>query len=176
MLFNTTYKDNKEFYGRMIIDSKIDVTGPMSLPVVNAKVKLKKGSNFTFAVPEDQLTTDKGEDVVEFETGTSLNPILYRDEKKEIQKSSLTGFDVSSILEIDKEATLRLLMDPSSTDSLVVRGDAALSFTIDRSGKISLTGAYNLNDGSYMASLESLIKRKFDIDRGSTIIWNGDPL
>jgi hypothetical protein len=66
-------------------------------------------------------------------------------------------------------------MDPSSSDSLVVRGDAALSFTIDRSGKISLTGAYNLNDGSYMASLESFIKKKFDIDRGSTIIWNGDP-
>ena len=174
LLFNTTQKDNKEFYGRMIIDSKIGVSGPMSLPVVNAKIKLKKGSNFTFAVPEDQLTTDKGEDVVEFETGNNLNPILYPAEKKEVQKSSLTGFDVSSILEIDKEATLHLLMDPSSTDSLVVRGDAALSFTIDRSGKMSLTGAYNLNDGSYMASLESLIKRKFDIDRGSTIIWNGD--
>ena len=175
LLFNTTHADNKDFYGRMVIDSKIGITGPMSLPVVNAKIKLKKGSNFTFAVPEDQLTTDKGEDVVEFETRNNLNPILYRAEKKEVQKSSLTGFDVSSILEIDKEATLRLLMDPSSTDSLVVRGDAALSFTIDRSGKMSLTGAYNLNDGSYLASLESLIKRKFDIDRGSTIIWNGDP-
>ncbi len=175
LLFNTTSADNNEFYGRMFIDSKIEVTGPISLPVVNAKIKLKKGSNFTFAVPEDQLTTDKGEDVVEFETGTNLNSILYQNEKKEIQKSRLTGFDVSSILEIDKEATLRLLMDSSSTDSLVVRGDAALSFTIDRSGKMSLTGAYNLNDGSYMASLESLIKRKFDIDRGSTIIWNGDP-
>ena len=175
LLFNTTHEDNKEFYGRMIIDSKIGITGPMSLPVLSAKVKLKKGSNFTFAVPDDKLTTDKGEDVVEFETGKNLNPILYRTEKKEIQKSSLTGFDVSSILEIDKEATLRLLMDPTTTDSLVVRGDAALSFTIDRSGKMSLTGAYNLNDGSYMASLESLIKRRFDIDRGSTIIWNGDP-
>jgi hypothetical protein len=175
LLFNTTNQDNKEFYGRMIIDSNIGVTGPMSLPVVSAKVKLKKGSNFTFAVPEDRLTTDKGEDVVEFETGENINSILYRTEKKEVQKTSLTGFDVSSILEIDKEATLRLLMDPASTDSLVVKGDAALSFTIDRSGKMSLTGAYNLNDGSYMASLESVIKRRFDIDRGSTIIWNGDP-
>jgi autotransporter translocation and assembly factor TamB len=175
LLFNTTHEDNKEFYGRMVIDSKIEVSGPMSLPVVNATLKLKKGSNFTFAVPEDRLTTDKGEDVVEFESGTNLNPILYRTEKKEVQKSSLTGFDVSSILEIDKEATLRLLMDPSSTDSLVVRGDAALSFTIDRSGKMSLTGAYNLHDGSYMTSLESIIKRKFDIDRGSIIVWNGDP-
>lgn len=175
LLFNTTAKDNKEFFGRMIIDSRIDITGPLSLPVVNAALKLKDGSNFTFSVPEERLTTDKGEDVVEFETGAKLNPILSRDEQTDVRKSNLTGFDVSSVIEIDKQATLRLLMDPTSSDSLVVKGEAALSFTIDRSGKMSLTGAYNLNEGSYMVSLESVIKRRFEIERGSTMVWNGDP-
>jgi translocation and assembly module TamB len=176
LLFNTTSKDNKEFYGRMIIDSKIDVNGPMTFPVVNAKLKMKKGSNFTFAVPGKKLTTDKGEGIIEFDESLRLNPILEKGDKKDIQKSGLTGFDISSIIEIDKQATLRLLLDPSSTDSLVVKGEAALSFAIDRSGKTSLTGAYNLNGGSYLVSLESIIKRKFDIESGSTIIWNGDPL
>ena len=176
LLFNTTTKDNKEFFGRMIIDSKVNVGGPMKLPVVNAKVKMKKGSKFTFSVPEDKLTTDKGEDVVEFDNSFRFNPILSRGEKKGGQTSGTTGFDLSSIIEIDKEATLRLLMDPASTDSLVVKGEAALSFTMDQSGKMSLTGAYNLNEGSYLVSLESIIKKKFDIDAGSTIIWNGDPL
>lgn len=176
LLFNTTAKDNEEFYGRMVIDSKIELNGPMLLPVVNAKLKMKKGSNFTFAVPEKKLNTDKGEDVVEFDDSLQLNPILARGTKKQKQESKLTGFDISSVIEIDKQATLRLLMDPYSTDSLVVRGEAALSFSIDRSGKMSLTGAYNLNDGSYLVSLESVMKRKFEIDPGSTIIWNGDPM
>jgi translocation and assembly module TamB len=176
LLFNTTAKDNKEFFGRIIIDSKIDINGPMTLPVVNAKIKLKKGSNFTFAVPEDELTVDKGKDVVEFNDSLTLNSILYKGGEKEKQASGITGFDISSIIEIDKQATLRLLMDPASTDSLVVKGEAALSFTIDRSGKMSLTGTYNLNEGSYLVSLESVLKRKFDIEPGSTIIWNGDPL
>jgi len=176
LLLNTTVKDNNAYYGRMVIDSKIDINGPMTLPVINAKLKMKKGSNFTFVVPEDKLTTDKGEDVVEFEDTLKLNAILNGSGKKVIQKSGFTGFDLSSIIEVDKEATLRLLMDPTSSDSLVVRGEAALSFTMDRSGKMSLTGAYNLNEGSYLVSLESVIKRKFDIIPGSTIIWNGDPL
>ena len=176
LLFNTSAKDKQNFFGRMVVDSKIDVNGPMSLPVVVAKVKMKKGSNFTFAVPEDKLTTDKGEDVVEFDNTLKFNPILYRGEKKGGQTTGMSGFDLSSIVEIDKEATLRLLMDPASTDSLVVKGEAALSFTMDRSGKMSLTGAYNLNDGSYLVSLESVIKKKFAIKEGSTIIWNGDPL
>jgi hypothetical protein len=176
LLFNTTAMDNKEFYGRMVVDSKIDVSGPMTLPVVNAKLKMKKGSDFTFAVPEDKLTTDKGEDVVEFEDSLKLNSILNKDVKNEIQKSGITGLDLTSIIEIDKEATLRLLLDPASTDALVVKGEAALSFTMDRSGKMSLTGAYNLDEGSYLVSLETVIKKKFDINAGSTIIWNGDPL
>jgi len=176
LLFNTTAKDNKEFFGRMVIDSKLNVSGPLKLPVVNGKVKMKKGSNFTFSVPEDRLSTDKGEDVVEFEDRVHLNPILTNAIKKGNRNSGIMGFELASIIEIDKQATLRLLIDPASTDSLVVRGEAALSFTMDQSGKMSLTGAYNLNEGSYLVSLESIIKKKFDIDAGSTIIWNGDPL
>jgi hypothetical protein len=176
LLFNTTVKDNNEFYGRMVIDSKVNISGPMKLPVVSAKVKMKKGSKFTFSVPEDKLTTDKGEDVVEFDNSLKFNPILLRGEKKGGQTTGMSGFDLSSIIEIDKEATLRLLMDPASSDSLVVKGEAALSYTMDQSGKMSLTGAYNLNEGSYLVSLESVVKKKFDISAGSTIIWNGDPL
>jgi len=176
LLFNTTAKDNKEFYGRMIIDSKIAIDGPLILPVINAKVKMKKGSSFTFAVPENKLTIDRGKDVVEFNDTLKLSPIINRNKKKEKQKSSLIGFDISSVIEIDKEATVKLLLDPSSSDSLVVKGEAALSFAIDRSGKMTLTGAYNVDEGNYIVSLESVIKRKFDIESGSTIIWNGDPL
>lgn len=176
LLFNTTAKDHREFFGRMIIDSRMDITGPMTLPAVDAWLKIKKGSNFTFAVPEDKLTTDKGEDVVEFLDQSILNPILLRSKEKGSQKSSIKGFEIASVIEIDKQATLKLLMDPASTDSLVVRGDAALSFALDRSGKMSLTGAYDLNEGSYLVSVQSVIKRRFDIVPGSTIIWNGDPL
>lgn len=176
LLMNTSMNDSKEFYGQMIIDSKIDVSGPMTLPVVKARVKMKKGSNFTFIVPEEKLTTDKGENVVEFETSENLHRILSRDKMKATNKSNLTGFNVAAIIEIDKEAKLCLLMDPTSTDSLVAKGEAALSFTMDQSGQMSLTGAYNLSEGSYLVSLESIIKRQFNINSGSTIIWNGDPL
>ena len=176
LLFNTTAKDNQNFFGRMVIDSKINVDGSMNLPVVNAKVKMKEGSNFTFSVPESTLTTDKGENVVEFLNPIQLNPILNRGDKKGGQSTGMSGFDLASIIEIDKDATLRLLMDPATSDSLVVKGEAALSFAMDQSGKMSLTGAYNLNEGSYLVSLESVIKKHFDISAGSTIIWNGDPM
>lgn len=175
LLMNTSARNNKNFYGRLIIDSRIDVSGPLALPVINAKIKLKKGSNFTFAVPEEKYTTDIGEEVVEFEDSLTIHSILNRDPELGIEKYGFAGFDLTSIIEIDKQATLRLLIDPASSDSLVVRGEAALSFTMDPSGKMSLTGAYHLDEGSYLVSLESIVKKRFDINPGSTIIWNGDP-
>lgn len=176
LLFNTGPKDNAQFYGKMLIDSRIDIHGPLSLPVVNARVKLKKGSNMTFAMPEETFSTNKGEDVVEFVDTVKEKSILFRTVKKETPKSSLKGFDVSSILEVDEEASIKLLIDPASSDSLVVKGEAALSFSLDRSGKMSLTGTYLLKQGDYLLSLESLVKRRFKIESGSTIIWYGDPM
>jgi len=178
LLFNSTAKDSKEFYGRMIIDSKITIDGPISLPVVNAKIKIKKGSNFTFAVPENKLTNYRGEDIIEFNNHLNNNSILVPETEAKTTKTNfgVTGFDISSIVEIDKEASIRILMDPSSSDSLVVKGDAAFSLVIDRSGKMSLTGAYNVNEGSYLVSLENVIKRKFTIKPGGTIVWNGELL
>lgn len=171
LLFNTTAKDNDLFYGKMIIDSDIDISGPLTVPVVRARLKMKAGSRFSFVVPEEQLTTYKGEDVIVFTDSTKKENL-----QQETAAAGFSGFDLSSVIEVDKDATLRLFMDPASSDSLVVKGNAALSLTMDRSGKMSLTGTYEVNEGSYLVSLESIIKKKFGIVPGSTIVWNGDPM
>ncbi|MBS0011014.1 MAG: translocation/assembly module TamB domain-containing protein [Bacteroidales bacterium] len=176
LLMNTTVKDNETVFGRVVIDSDIDISGPMELPVVSGRLKLKEGSQLAFVVPESRLTTDRGENVVVFENSTEMHPILNRGSSAAVSRSAITGVDLTSIIEVDRQASLRLFMDPTSTDSLVVRGEAALSFAMDRSGKMSLTGVYSLDEGSYLVSLESVIKRRFNIVPGSSITWNGDPL
>ncbi|HCN84880.1 MAG TPA: hypothetical protein DIT07_14875, partial [Sphingobacteriaceae bacterium] len=55
-----------------------------------------------------------------------------------------------------------------------VQGQAQLSAGIDPSGKISLTGNYVLAKGAYEMSY-NFIKRRFEIQRGSTITWTGEP-
>jgi len=176
LLMNTTVCDNETVFGRMVIDSEISIRGPLDLPEVSGRLKLKEGSHATFVVPESRLTTDRGENVVRFEGPEELHQILEEGTTVTVSNAGFTGIDLSTILEIDRKATLRLLMDPTSTDSLVVQGEAALSLSMDRSGKVSLTGVYNISEGSYLVSLESVIKRRFVIVEGSSITWNGDPL
>jgi hypothetical protein len=82
--------------------------------------------------------------------------------------------DVAATIETDSNALFTMIIDERNGDALGLRGRADLVGAIDRSGKVTLTGNYELENGSYNLSL-SVLKRKFIIQRGSTITWTGDP-
>jgi hypothetical protein len=82
--------------------------------------------------------------------------------------------DVNVAISIDKEAELTLLIDKANGDYLNLKGEAELVGGIDQSGKTTLTGKYEFSDGAYEMNFNG-IKRKFDIQKGSYITWNGEP-
>ncbi|TRZ50116.1 hypothetical protein D4Q80_00870 [bacterium] len=68
-----------------------------------------------------------------------------------------------------------MVIDSQSGDAITVQGKTTLAASLDESKKISLTGLYELERGSYQFSL-NMLKKKFEIVKGSTITWTGDPL
>jgi len=82
--------------------------------------------------------------------------------------------DITANIEIKKEAIFNIIVDPANGDFLNIRGEAILSTGIDPSGKITLVGNYTLEEGSYQISF-NFLQRKFDIVKGSTITWTGEP-
>jgi hypothetical protein len=77
-------------------------------------------------------------------------------------------------IEVNKEAELAIIIDRANGDFLRVKGEAQLTGGIDSSGKTTLTGRYDLEEGAYEMNF-NLIKRKFDIKSGSSILWTGEP-
>lgn len=175
-VLNTTARDNKVYYGRMIVNSKIRITGNKNLPVVTADVSLANESSFTFVVQEGDLNTSRGEGVVFFIDTTSGNNIMSLKKDTVRMTSEFKGIDINANIEVNKNTLFRVIVDPKSGDNLEVTGDANLAFGIDQSGKISLSGTYTLNNGHYKASFQKVIKREFTIRQGSSITWSGDPM
>jgi translocation and assembly module TamB len=83
--------------------------------------------------------------------------------------------DFTSNILVNKDSRLRILIDPIAGDSLVIQGEATLSFTIDPSGKLTLTGRYEILKGSYQLSFADFIKKEFAIAKGSSLTWLGSP-
>jgi hypothetical protein len=96
------------------------------------------------------------------------------DLQNKLDQSELKGMDVNVAITIDKEAELTLLIDKANGDYLNLKGEAELVGGIDQSGKTTLTGKYEFSDGAYEMNFNG-IKRKFDIQKGSYITWNGEP-
>ncbi|MBC7388782.1 MAG: translocation/assembly module TamB domain-containing protein [Opitutaceae bacterium] len=177
MVLNTTAIDNKLFYGKVILDSDIKIKGTPDLPKITAYINVANGSRFTFAVPESKLSVDRGEGVVVFlYDPENLHPIMLRREKRAPNSKVLKGMDLTAHVKVHSGSTLKILVDPASGDSLVVKGDADLNLGIDPSGKTSLSGIYTISSGKYKAFIEGITTKEFFLVKGSKIVWSGDPL
>lgn len=164
------------FYGPAYIDSKISLLGTPGFPRVHMNLKLEEKSNVTFAIPETQPGIEQREGVVRFVDSTYRVDTLHAEPSGgRAGRVSPKGFQFSGNLELTPEAAIRIIIDQQNGDNLYVKGNATLNTTMDAGGNLLLTGQYQIQQGKYEMSLNQLIKRSFDIQKGSTITWEGEP-
>ena len=174
-LVNAPVNSSRQFYGQLNLDAAINLEGKMDAPKVDGTIRANKRTNFYYVLPGDDPEVGDRIGVVRFvdhRTGDSLV------DKKALvlhaRNTEIKGLDVSLNLLTDTSALLNVVIDPRSGDALNVRGQSNLVFQLEKSGKMDLTGSYEVNGGYYSLSL-SVLKRKFSIEPGSIITWTGDP-
>jgi hypothetical protein len=173
---NAPKEPDRLFYGKLNLNTDVEVTGDLELPRINAFLRVNKNTNFFLILPSDDPEILDRSGVVIFtskeKTTDSVQMKNFLDSLATTTR--LKGMDVSANIETDSSAQFTLIIDERNGDALTFRGRAELTGGVDKSGKISLTGNYELANGSYNISL-SVLHRKFIIQRGGVITWTGDP-
>lgn len=171
----STRQDNDFIYGKAIADLNIDLTGNLNRPNVNARVSLKRGTEITTIIPESQVDIEEREGVVRIER--RVDGQVVREEEPEVEQVPLfTGVDLEAIINIDPAVIFRIVIDERAGDMLEVAGEANLSFDMDTRGNMSLAGIYELNRGFYEMRMYEIVRRRFELQAGSRLIWTGDPM
>lgn len=173
---NSTKQNSKLFYGQFFFDTRLKITGTEASPKIDGRLKVNDKTKLTVVLPQSQPGVEDREGIVRFIDVDSikLNKTLAVTPTDSLSKSDLRGMDISVNIEIDKAAELTLIVDEANGDFLSMKGTAQLTGGIDPSGKTTLTGSYEIEEGAYQLSL-NLLQRKFQIQKGSKIIWLGDP-
>ncbi|HEY8389210.1 MAG TPA: translocation/assembly module TamB domain-containing protein [Parasegetibacter sp.] len=165
-------------YGPAYIDADLRVTGDMNLPEVEGQVALQDKSELTIVIPgEDPGLVDR-EGVIEFiDMSNPPDSSLVKNQEPsgDLTEAVIKGFSASINAIITPQSALTIVLDEQNGDYLDVKGSADINMTMDPSGKTSMTGRFLVEEGHYQLSLNQLIKREFEIQKGGTIIWNGDP-
>lgn len=174
-VLNSTRDDNDLFFGRANINLDMDVTGTTDLPEIDVRLRINRGTNFTFIVPESQLELVERSGVVIFVNHADPYDVMNQREN-EISTQGLQGFDVKANLQIDPEAVFNVIVDERTGDNLRLQGEADLNMLMNPNGNVSLSGRYEVRSGHYELNLYNLVSRRFELAEGSSILWNGDPL
>ncbi|HYK46249.1 MAG TPA: translocation/assembly module TamB domain-containing protein, partial [Parafilimonas sp.] len=176
MVVDAPKQTNRMVYGKLNITTDVEITGDMTSPAITANLFVNKETDFAFIIPQTDPEVVNRQGVVNFVDKD--NPVDSVDQVYVIDSlatTKLAGFDVNVNIETDSLARFTIIVDERNGDALTLKGRALLNGGIDKSGKLTLTGNYELSSGSYTVSL-SFLKRQFLIQNGSTITWTGDPM
>ncbi len=177
LLVNAPVESGRLFYGQMNLDAAVNLTGdPVDSLKVDGDIRVNKKTDFVVVLPENNPEVADRLGVVRFVDKAHPGDTLVDKMALALasSRSDIKGFDVSLTVETDSNAVFTMIIDERNGDALTTRGRSNLVFGMDKSGKMDLTGAYEVESGSYNLSLD-VLKRRFDIVRGSTITWTGDP-
>jgi len=171
LVLNTTAASEDPYYGTAFVGGSINMTGPPDQLRIDANLTSK--GNSRFVLPLDDPTEVNESDFVTFvsnEVDTVVNEAVNR---LNLNKGVALNFN----LNLNQNATLAILIDEGGGNMLEGTGYGDLVLRVQPYGDIEMYGTYTVTDGFYDFALqEGVITRKFEVLRGGTVSWNGDPL
>jgi len=167
LALNTTSSHNALYYGRAFASGIVQVSGPEDDIVIDVSARTNRGtqiylpltyrgelseSNFITFVSPDTLVTE----------------VSFASEK-------IAGLTLNFDLEVTPDAEVQLIFDSQIGDVIRGRGEGSLKLEINAEGAFNMFGEYVIQSGDYLFTLQNLINKRFRIEQGGVIRWNGDP-
>ncbi len=163
MALNTTMKDNPLYFGKAFATGKFTFAGPTDAMRINIKAKTEEGTEFT--IPLNGASTISANDfIVYVAKDSTLN------KKQEV--NSFNGLTMEFDLTVDEGTTANILTE---VGNLTGKGTAQLNLKITSMGDFEMKGDYIIDDGQFDFTANNLINKTFDIRKGGTIRWTGNP-
>lgn len=171
MFLNTEESDNDAFYGTAFMTGLFKINGPPENIVVDISAKTEKDTYFYIPLTSTSEATES--DFIKF---------VSKNEKKDStlamkdEKVDLSGVTLNFDLEITPDAEAQIVFDQKTGDLIKGRGNSNLKIEITTLGKFNMYGDFVIDRGDYLFTLQNIINKKFEVEKGGTISWNGDPL
>jgi hypothetical protein len=179
LIFNANKANNPIFYGTVYGTGTANLSGTEDL--VNIDVIMQNTEN-------TKLTMDFMEepDIVDYDFIRFVRPEKDTIPAKTTDRSLVlnnnpsranpeTEIRLNLLLEANPQATIEMIMDPTSGDKISGYGTGNMQIQYGTKTPLKVIGNYTIERGKYNFSLLQVRLRTFDIQEGSTVIFRGDP-
>ena len=171
-VLNTQQRDNELFYGTAYGTGVTSIkSGPNML---SFDISAKTGKGTKVNIP---LNSGMEISKYSFVTFAGTDSVRKEDNKKALAsqlKSSDSGLELNFDLNVTPDAEVQLLIDPKAGDVIRGRGAGNLNISLNKKGEFKIYGDYIIDDGDYLFTLQNILNKRFDVENGGKVIFNGD--
>lgn len=172
-LLNTTYKDNKQFYGNVKGTGSMSLLGPQSDMYMKIDaVASEKDSSYVTLPPSSNRESGIADFLVERKYGREMVAA-------DVKSSTNIIYDVD--LTVNKTpvpmVSVRVILDELTGDEIKGKGNGSLNIRSGSTEPLSLRGRFDIEEGNYLFTFQSFFKKPFELKKEAQnyIEWNGDP-
>lgn len=164
---------NELYYGEGLVDTDLNIKGKNLDFKCTGDVVLKPKSNLTLLTDSE---SEIGTEMLQIINFVGQNDSLNKNKEEENSKINFANA-VNINLEINKAATINLLMNQVTGDIMTVNGAGKLNVGFDNKGEAYVIGRYDIVNGKYDMTYY-VIPKEFAIKETSQsyISWTGSPL
>lgn len=177
-LISSTIEQNPVFYGDLLTSMDLRIEGPVRRPTVSGDIGILEGTSFSVVLPGSQVELIGSEGIVVFTDDLDRDDTLTTGSNSRALRDSLQarlpGVVLDLRLKVDPAAKFAAVLDPTTGDQATFSGEGDLVFRYDPSGEMYLSGPFTVSEGGYTLEFYGLVKKRFDLIKGSSIRWSGD--
>jgi TamB, inner membrane protein subunit of TAM complex len=169
LVLNTQEDEESLYYGKGFIKGQATIKGFTDNLLIDVNGKTNPGTKFI--IPLSDVRSIDDSNLVRFiNKGTNPN----KDKANEdVVLNDLQGLTIKFDLDVTKDAVAQIVIDKKTGSILKGSGDGNLQININTNGNFTMFGNFVVDNGVYQ--FKNIINKSFDVNRGGTINWTGNP-
>jgi hypothetical protein len=163
------------FYGTIFASGDVAIHGRSGEVTIDCNVTPEKNSVFVYNASSPDAISDQ--EFIHWGSGSvDKKKLRYENLQKEPTIADIpTDIYINFLINCTPSSTLRLLMDANTNDYITLNGNGAIRATFYNKGPFNMFGTYTVDHGTYGVTIQNIIKKNFNFNRGGTIVFGGDP-
>ena len=141
---------------------------------MNISADLTSNKGTKIYIPLDGAAEVASEDFVQFVSPVEDTTTQIAKEDKVIPAQE-SNIKMDFRLNMTPDAYCEIQFDRQGGDAIKAYGRGLINLKIDTRDVFDMAGSYEIQNGDYLFTLQNVINKKFQIQKGSRISWTGDP-
>ena len=172
LVLNTKESEEELYYGTGFISGTAEIRGPTDQLIIEVKDgKTESGTEFYIPLNDSESFGDNS-----FIHFLSPEEKIARVNGEISEQIEIQGLVLDFDLNVNQNATIEIVIDKDSGSTIKGKGEGNLNFLINTNGTFNMWGDFSVFEGTYNFKYGAIAEKKFDVEQGGNIVWEGDPM